>query len=111
MAQVHSIDGTTVNYISQAIWSQLSNNQSLNIIAVHNRYRRHTWNSNVMTATEFATLISKRGSIVTIVTTDPDDPNNANYVTYYDAIVKSVTHRAHDSLNFIGVRVDFLVRV
>ena len=110
MAQIHSIDGTTINFISQAAWSQAFNSQSLNRIAVHNRYRRHTWNSNVMTTAEWSVLIGKRGSIVTIATTDPDDPNG-DYITYYDAVVKSVTHRQHDSLNFAGVRIDFLVRV
>lgn len=111
MAQTHSIDGTTINFISTATWAQAVNSQSLNRIAVHNRYRRHTWNSNVMTVAEWSTIIGKRGSIVTLVTTDPDDPNNASYRTYYDAVVKSATHRQHDSLNFGGVRVDFLVRV
>lgn len=110
MAQVHSIDGTIVNFISTASWAQSSNSQSLNRIAVHNRYRRHTWNSNVMTAAEWSTIVSKRGNIVTIITTDPDDPNG-DYIAFYDAVVKSVTHRVHDSLNFSGVRVDFLVRV
>lgn len=110
MAQIHDIDGTTLSYISQAIWNQPVNSQSLNLIAVHNRWRSHIWNSNVMTTTEWSTLIGKRGSTVSITTTDPDDPNG-DYVTYYEAIVRNVTFRTHDSLNITGVKVEFLVKV
>jgi hypothetical protein len=110
MAQVHDIDGTTVNYITQAIWQQPVNSQSLNLISVHNKWRNHTWLSGVMTATEWATFRGKRGSVVSITTTDPDDPNG-DYITYYDAIVKDVSQGSHDSLNFTGVRIEFLVNV
>lgn len=110
MAQVHSIDGVTVNYVSQATWDQPTQELSLNLIQVHNAWRLHIWLSNVMTATEWATMRGKRGSNVTIVTTDPDDPNG-DYVTYYGAIVRDVSQGRHESLNLRGVRVDFLVKV
>lgn len=110
MAQVHDIDGIVLNYISQAPWDQLVNSQSLDLITVHNRWRRHIWNSNVMTTAEWATLIGKRGSIVSITTTDPDDPNG-DYVTYYEAIVRSISFGNHDSLNIRGAKVEFLVKV
>jgi hypothetical protein len=58
---------------------------------------------------EWATLISKRGSIVNLTTTDPDD-RNADFVTYYGARLRSVTKRNHASLNAQGVRAEFLVR-
>jgi hypothetical protein len=110
MAQVHDIDGTTVNYISQALWDQPVNDQSLDLIAVHNSYRRHTWVSNVMTAAEWSTMRGKRGSVVSITTTNPNDPNG-DYVTYYDAVVRNVTQGNHESLNFQGVRIEFLINV
>lgn len=110
MAQIHDIDGTTLNYISQALWNQPVNSQSLNLIAVHSRWRRHIWQSNVMTTTEWATLIGKRGSIVSITTTDPDDPNG-DYVTYYEATVRDVSASSHSSLNIMGAKVEFLVKV
>jgi hypothetical protein len=110
MAQIHNIDGTTINYISQAPWSQAVNSQSFDLIAVHEKYRKHTWLSNVMTTAEWATLIGKRGSIVSITTTDPNDPNG-DYITYYEAIVRNVTFSRHESLNIIGAKVEFLVRV
>lgn len=110
MAQVHDIDGTTVNFISQAPWNQAVNSQSLDLIAVHNRWRIHTWLSNVMTAAEWATFRGKRGSIVSITTTDPDDPNG-DYVTYFQAIVRNVSQGNHDSLNLRGVKIEFLVKV
>ena len=111
MAQVHSIDGNTINYISLPVWSETIAGQSLNIIAVRNRWREHTWQADVMPMSEWETLITKRGQVVTVVTTDPDDPNNANYVTYYGAVVKNVTAREHEARNIRGVRVEFLVRV
>ena len=110
MAQIHNIDGTTLNYISSAFWDQPANSQSLDLITVHNRWRNHIWNSNVMTAAEWTTIIGKRGSIVSITTTDPDDPNG-NYVTYYEAIVRSVTFSTHNSLNIQGAKIEFLVKV
>jgi hypothetical protein len=110
MAQIHDIDGTTLNYISQALWNQPVNSQSLDLIAIHNRWRRHIWQSNVMTTAEWATLIGKRGSIVSITTTDPDDPNG-DYVTYYEAIVRDISFTSHDSLNIRGAKVEFLVKV
>ncbi len=110
MAQVHDIDGTTVNFISQATWNRAVNSQSLNLIAVHNKHRIHTWLSNVMTAAEWTTFRGKRGNIVSITTTDPDDPNG-NYVTYFGAIIRSVSQGNHNSLNFEGVRIEFLINV
>lgn len=111
MAQTHAIDGTNLTYITQAHWSQMPHSLSLDLIQVHNRWRRHVWISNVMSAGEWETLRGKRGSKVSITTTDPDDPNNANYVTYSEAIVQKVWFRTHTSLNMQGVRVEFLVRI
>jgi hypothetical protein len=110
MAQVHDIDGTTLNYISQALWNQPVNSQSLNLIAVHNKWRIHTWLSNVMTTIEWATLIGKRGSIVQITTTDPDDPNG-DYISYFEVILRSATFGSHDSLNIRGAKLEFLIKV
>ena len=109
MAQIHNIDGTTVNFISQAVWNQPANSQSLDLIAIHNKWRSHTWLSNIMTAAEWATFRGKRGNIATITTTDPDDPNG-DYITYFNVIVKNVSPGNHESLNFSGVRVEFLIK-
>ncbi len=108
MAQIHDIDGTALSYISSAPWAQPVNSESLNLIAVHNRWRRHTWNSNVMTTAEWATLIGKRGSVVSITTTDPDDPNG-DYVTYFGVYVRNITFSSHDSLNIRGAKIEFLL--
>lgn len=63
-----------------------------------------------MTAAEWATFRGKRGSIVSITTTDPNDPNG-DYVTYYNAVVRSVSQGSHQSLNFEGVKIEFLINV
>ena len=104
------IDGTTLNYIGQAVWSQPQVETSLDLIAVHNRHQVHTWSANVMSASEWATLIGKRGSLVSITTTDADD-EDGSFVTYYNVRVDDVSARAHDSLNVVGVQVRFLVLV
>jgi hypothetical protein len=112
MAQAHAIDGTTITHISQALWQQPVVDQSLDLIAVHSRWRRHTWTANVVPMSIWQTLIGKRGSIVSLTTTDPDD-RNGDYVTYYGARVDAVTAppNGHDSLNMRNVRIEFLVKV
>lgn len=112
MAQAHAIDGTTITHISQANWEQPVVDQSLNIIAVHSRWQRHTWLSDVMPMSIWQTLIGKRGSLVSLTTPSPAD-RNGDYITYYGARVDEVSAPpdGHDSLNMRGVKVEFLVRV
>ncbi len=110
MAQIHSIDGTAINYVTHADWEQPVVDQSFNIIAVHQRVQRHTWLADTVPMSEWETLIGKRGSLVSLATTDPDD-RNADYVTYYGVAVQAVEARGHEARNMVGVQVDFLVRV
>lgn len=110
MAQVHSIDGTTMSYISYAPWGHPKVDEYLNRISVFQRFRPHTWEADILPMSDWETLITKRGTLVTIVTPDPDDPN-ADYVTYYGAVVQNVTAREHEARHVRGVRVEFLVRV
>ena len=109
MAQVHSINGTTISYINQAAWPEDIEGQSLDIIAVRNRSRRHRWLSDVMPMSEYETLVNLAGTLATIVTTDPADRNAADYVTYYGVRVDSVTGR-HLARNYHNVVVEFLAR-
>ena len=108
MAQVHDIDGTIVNFISQALWDRPVNSQSLDLITVFNKVRKHIWLSNVMTIAEWTTFRGKRGSIVSLTTTDPTNPNG-DYITFYNVIVRKVSQGNHDSLNFRGVQIEFLI--
>lgn len=109
MAFTPQIDGSDIDYISNIDWNQPTKQQSLDLISVFNRYRICTWSVDTMPMTEWQTLIGKRGSIVSLTTTNPDD-RNADFVTYYGARVQSVSKRTHASLNAAGVRVEFLVR-
>lgn len=109
MAFIPQIDGSDIFYISNIDWSEPTSQQSLDLISVFNRLRVCTWSVDTMPMSEWATLISKRGSIVSLTTTDPDD-RNANFVTFYGARLRSVTKRNHVSLNAQRVRVEFLVR-
>lgn len=111
MAQIHAIDGTNLTYIAQALWPQPSpSSLSLNLIQPYERWRDHIWLANVMTVTEWETLRGKRGSIVTITTTDPTAPNS-DYITFYGVILKDLTNNSHDGPNILGVKVEFLVKV
>ena len=109
MAFTPKIDGSDIDYISNIDWDHKTGQRSLDLISVFNRHRVCTWSVDTMPMAEWATLISKRGSIVSLTTTDPDD-RNADYVTYYGARLRNVTMRNHSSLNAQGVRVEFLVR-
>lgn len=109
MAFTPQVDGTAVNYISNIDWSQPTTQTSLDLISVFNRWRVCIWTVNQMPMTDWATLIGKRGSIVSLTTTDPDN-RNADFVTFYGARVQDVTQRNHLSLNAQGVKIEFLVR-
>ena len=106
----HKIDGTSINFINSADWTQPITGQSLDLIAIHQKMRLHTWSSGVMTAAEYTTLLAKRGSLVSLTTTDVDD-RNADYITYYGARLLRVTFQQHEGLNMRGVQLDLLVRV
>lgn len=108
MAGDFKIDGTTLNYIGGATWNIPTVNTSLNLIAVHNHFRAHEWTANVMAVAEFETLRGKRGSLVSIQTTNADD-EDGDFVTYYGVRVDEVSARAHESLNIMGVTVKFSV--
>ncbi len=109
MAFTPQIDGSDIDYISNIDWDQPTRQTSLDLISVFNRWRVCTWTVSDMPMAEWSTLISKRGSIVSLTTTDPD-ARNADFVTYYGARVQAATKRNHLSLNAQGVKVEFLVR-
>lgn len=109
MAFIPQIDGSDIDYISNIDWSEPTSQQSLDLISVFNRLRICTWSVDTMPMSEWSILISKRGSAVSLTTTDPDD-RNADFLTFYGARLRSVTKRNHASLNAQGVRVEFLVR-
>lgn len=108
MAQVHAINGTTINYINHAAWTQPSNSRSLSVLNVFNRWQAHRWLSDVVPMSEWEVLAALRGSIASITTTDPAD-RNADYVTYYGVVVQAVEGR-HEGRNMVNVSLDFLVR-
>ncbi len=110
MATQHKIDGTSINHVSQASWVQPNVDQSLNAIELHSRKQTHIWLADIMPMATWQTLIGKRGSLVSLITTDPDNANG-DYVTYYGVVVREVTKGAHDSRNARGVRCEFLVKV
>jgi len=109
MAKVHSVNGFTINYIGQPNWIDRPVGKLLTGEQIKNRWRGHTWASNVMTVSEFNNLYTLEGTKATIVTTDYSS-RNSDYITYYGAEVKRVTG-THDGPRFLDVQIEFLVRI
>ncbi|MHC4687899.1 MAG: hypothetical protein ACYTEW_26865 [Planctomycetota bacterium] len=110
MAQVHSINANTINYIGVADWQDKATAAYLTGQNAVSRYRRHIWQSNVMPASEWNTIEALEGQQVTLVTTDYTDRNAANYVTYYNAMFTALTGK-HEGPNMHNVRFEFLVKL
>ncbi len=109
MAQVHAINGTTINYIGQPDWVDIPAGAFLNGESVHSRWRGHTWAGNVMPESEFNFLYSLEGQKVQLLTTNYSD-RNGDYITYYGVEFRRISG-THDGPRFINVRLDFMIRV
>jgi len=109
MAYQHQLNGSNINYISQANWQQPVVDQSLNLIAVHSRHWRLIWTANVMPVATWDVLNAARGTAVSVMG-PPHDNQNSDYITYYDARLDAVDGQ-HEGLNVVGVRAEFLVKV
>jgi hypothetical protein len=110
MAQQHTINGTNINYITEAIWQDIPAGEYLNGKAIINRWRRHIWRTNVMPMSEFDTLYALQGQIVAIATTNYEDRNAADYKTYYGVEFKRISG-SHEGPNMQTVICEFLVRL
>jgi len=109
MAQDFAINGTTLDYIMTGDWREAEVAKVLDGQTVHNRWRQHVWQTNVMDITEFDTLYALEGAKVTLTTTDHGD-RNGDYVTYYNAELRSIASQ-HVSYNMESLRCEFLVRM
>lgn len=109
MAQVFGVNGTTINYVVNAQWIERPEDDYLNGQTVRNRWRTHTWQTEVMSASEFNTLYALEGQQVTITTVDYED-RTGNYKTYYGAELRSIGGD-HDGPNFQNILIEFLVKV
>jgi hypothetical protein len=110
MAQVHSINGNTINYIGTADWQDKAAAAYLTGENAVSRWRKHIWESNVMPVSEWNTIEALEGQLVNIVTTDYEDRNNTNYKTYYSCRFTGLAGK-HDGPNMTGVRFEFLVKL
>jgi hypothetical protein len=110
MARVHSINGNTINFIGKPDWQDKPTAAYLTGQNAVSRWRKHIWQSNVMPASEWNTIEALEGQLVTIVTTDYEDRNNANYKTYYGARFTALAGK-HDGPNMVNVRFEFLVKL
>lgn len=109
MAQQFALNQQSLDYITQATWSEATAAKAVSGGVVFNRWRLHQWQTNVMPAVEFDALRGRLGERVNLTTTDYDDPNG-DYVTYYGATVDSVRGN-QDGPVFTGVTAEFRVKV
>ena len=109
MAQIHSINSNTINFIGQPDWQDKPTAAYLTGQNAVSRWRRHVWESNVMTAAEWNTIEALEGTLVTLVTTDYAD-RNAAYKTYYGARFTDLAGK-HEGPNMVNVRFEFLVKL
>lgn len=110
MAQVFSLDGTTINRIERADWRDNEGGLNLALIGTRGVWLTHIWQSSSMPMADYEVIEGKRESIVTLVTVSPSD-RNGDYITYYEAVVRGVNYTSHDVRNASGVTAEFLVRV
>ncbi len=109
MAQDYIINSTTLDYIMVGEWREVVESSVLDGQTVHNRWREHVWQTEVMPVTDFDTLYALEGQKVTLTTVDYSDRNN-DYVIYYGAEFKRITAR-HQALNMAQLQCEFMVRL
>lgn len=109
MTQIFALNGQTITNMMEANWEE---NPVANPLAggtVFNRVRLHRWQTNVLTAAEFETILGRLGQAVSLTTTDYTNPNG-DYVTYYGATLDTLAGE-HSGPVYVGVTAEFRVRV
>ena len=111
MPQQFKINSVEISRITKGDWlDEPGDAQALDGVTPLARWRRHTWTTEVLSASEFNSLYSLEGQQVSLDTPPYDDRNAADYQRYYGAILQSVTGN-HDGSIFTGVSCEFLVRL
>lgn len=109
MAQQVQINGITYTYLNAPDWSDSADSQALDGVTPFLRWHKHTIKTNIMPMTEFDRLYALEGQAVALTTTNYLD-RNGDYITYYGAILESVTGK-HESINAADVVATFRVRL
>ena len=109
MTQVFALNGVTYAYIEEAKWLENDQGKALDGEAVHNRWRGHSWLTQIMPISEFDVLYALEGQKVVITTTDYED-RNGDYKVYYVADLRQVFSR-HVSQNMQQLQCEFLIRL
>ncbi len=108
-ADVLAINGNQMLTIGRPDWVDSSVGAYLSGETIVNRYRRHVWQTNVMSAADYNTLYALEGQKVSIQTTNYSDRNGI-YVTYHNADLRRVTGQ-HNGPFFENVRAEFVIGV
>lgn len=110
MAQDFKINSTTVSRITKGDWQdEPGDSQSLAGVIPLARWRRHRWQADVLSASEFNTLYALQGQKVKLTTVNYSD-RNGDYIDYFGVDFPQISD-SHDGPIFTGVSIDFLIRV
>ena len=113
MPQTFKVNSTSFNYITRMDWADESQTGQAGLDGYEtlNRWRRLTAQGpEGMPAADFDALFALQGQRVSVAAPPYSDRNNANYATYYGAILQRVDGR-HESINVVGVMCEFRVRI
>lgn len=109
MAQIFQINGTTITRMLRGDWTDDPAGSGLDGSTPRQRWVRHVWGADVLSAAEYNTLYAAEGQRVTITTPNYAD-RNGDYVDYFGVLCQRVSG-SHDGPVVTNVAVDFLVRL
>jgi len=111
MAQVFKINSTSLTRITKGDWlDEPGDSQALDGVTPLARWRRHRWQADVLSASEWNTLRSLEVANVSITTPNYSDRNAADYVSYYQVDFEQLSGD-HQGPVMVNVVAEFLVRL
>lgn len=111
MPQTFKINSTTIERVVKGDWlDEPGDSQALNGVTPLARWRRHRWQADVLSASEWNVLRGLEGSKVTIFTPAYDDRNASDYVGYYGVDFEQLSGE-HSGPVMVNVSAEFLVRI
>lgn len=109
MAQTFKWNLTTFTRITAGNWDSDAANQGLDGNTPRLRWKRHTWQTNVLDISEFNALQAIEGTEGDLTTVDYED-RNGDFAVYVGTICERVSGQ-HNGPLFEGVQAEFLVRL
>jgi hypothetical protein len=109
MAQIFRLNSTALTRVTRGDWADDPAGSGLDGSMPRQRWVRHTWGADVLSAAEYDLIFAQEGQRVTITTPDYAD-RNGDYVDYFGALCQRVSGQ-HEGPVVVGVTAEFLVRL